>query len=215
MARRRPRAPRPRDLQGLAHGRQRQGHELRARAVRGGRRLRRGGREADARDGDDGRRSASSSRAPAASERGSEPGSPRPQILAPRTGRLLTAVLAAGAVNDFLLAGFSALTAKANELEQRTAGLTAPDTSPARPRTARVASPRAAIRQRERGKIAARSQIVGPDAVGGARHDPRRAPELGGGQMILAPAGMCPCRNQMIRSPFAASQSPRRRRPAR
>jgi hypothetical protein len=41
------------------------------------------------------------------------------QILAPRTGRLLTAVLAAGAVNDFLLAGFSALTAKANELEQR------------------------------------------------------------------------------------------------
>ncbi|HUP33463.1 MAG TPA: DUF1360 domain-containing protein [Gaiellaceae bacterium] len=40
------------------------------------------------------------------------------QILAPRTGRLLTAVLAAGAVNDFLLAGFSALTSKANELEQ-------------------------------------------------------------------------------------------------
>jgi hypothetical protein len=44
------------------------------------------------------------------------------QILAPRTGRLLTAVLAAGAVNDFLLAGFSALTAKSNELEQRTGG---------------------------------------------------------------------------------------------
>ena len=42
------------------------------------------------------------------------------QILAPRTGRLLTTVLAAGAVNDFLLAGFGALTAKANELEQRT-----------------------------------------------------------------------------------------------
>jgi hypothetical protein len=42
------------------------------------------------------------------------------QILAPRTGRLLTSVLAAGAVNDFLLAGFSALTEKANELEQRT-----------------------------------------------------------------------------------------------
>ena len=40
------------------------------------------------------------------------------QILAPRTGRLLTAVLAAGALNDFLLAGFSALTAKANRLEQ-------------------------------------------------------------------------------------------------
>ena len=44
------------------------------------------------------------------------------QILAPRTGRLLTSVLAAGAVNDFLLAGFSALTAKSNELEQRTGG---------------------------------------------------------------------------------------------
>jgi hypothetical protein len=42
------------------------------------------------------------------------------QILAPRTGRLLTSVLAAGAVNDFLLAGFSALTAKANELEEQT-----------------------------------------------------------------------------------------------
>ncbi len=41
------------------------------------------------------------------------------QILAPRTGRLLTTVLAAGAVNDLLLAGFSALTAKSNELEQR------------------------------------------------------------------------------------------------
>jgi hypothetical protein len=42
------------------------------------------------------------------------------QILAPRTGRLLTSVLAAGAVNDFLLAGFTALTNKANELDQRT-----------------------------------------------------------------------------------------------
>ena len=42
------------------------------------------------------------------------------QILAPRTGRLLTSVLAAGAVNDFLLAGFAALTSKANEVEQRT-----------------------------------------------------------------------------------------------
>jgi Protein of unknown function (DUF1360) len=41
------------------------------------------------------------------------------QILAPRTGRLLTSVLAAGAVNDFLLAAFNALTARANELEQR------------------------------------------------------------------------------------------------
>jgi hypothetical protein len=39
------------------------------------------------------------------------------QILAPRTGRLLTSVLAAGAINDFLLAGFEALTSKANELE--------------------------------------------------------------------------------------------------
>ena len=43
------------------------------------------------------------------------------QVLAPRTGRLLTTVLAAGALNDFLLAGFSALTEKANELEERTA----------------------------------------------------------------------------------------------
>jgi len=41
------------------------------------------------------------------------------QILAPRTGRLLTSVLAAGAMNDFLLAGFGALTSKANELEER------------------------------------------------------------------------------------------------
>ncbi len=44
------------------------------------------------------------------------------QILTPRTGRLLTSILAAGAVNDFLLAGFSALTAKANELEEQTGG---------------------------------------------------------------------------------------------
>ena len=42
------------------------------------------------------------------------------QILAPRTGRLLTSVLAAGALNDFMLAGFAALTSKVNELEQRT-----------------------------------------------------------------------------------------------
>jgi hypothetical protein len=41
------------------------------------------------------------------------------QILVPRTGRLLTTVLAAGAVNDFLLAGFTALTAKSNELDER------------------------------------------------------------------------------------------------
>ena len=44
------------------------------------------------------------------------------QILAPRTGRLLTTVLAAGAVNDFLLAGFNALTAKANKRERRSLG---------------------------------------------------------------------------------------------
>jgi hypothetical protein len=41
------------------------------------------------------------------------------QILAPRAGRLLTWSLAAAAVSDFLQAGFAALTAKANELEQR------------------------------------------------------------------------------------------------
>jgi hypothetical protein len=41
------------------------------------------------------------------------------QILSPRTGRLMTSVLAAGALNDFLLAGFEALTSKANELEKR------------------------------------------------------------------------------------------------
>ena len=42
------------------------------------------------------------------------------QILAPRTGRLLTTVLAAAALNDFMLAGFKALTSKADELEQHT-----------------------------------------------------------------------------------------------
>jgi Protein of unknown function (DUF1360) len=42
------------------------------------------------------------------------------QILAPRVGRLLTWSLAAAAANDFLQAGFAALTAKANELEERT-----------------------------------------------------------------------------------------------
>lgn len=40
--------------------------------------------------------------------------------VAPRTGRLLTWSLAVSAANDFLQAGFSALTAKANEVEQRT-----------------------------------------------------------------------------------------------
>jgi len=42
--------------------------------------------------------------------------------VAPRSGRLLTWSLAAAGANDFLQAGFSALTAKANELEQRTGG---------------------------------------------------------------------------------------------
>jgi Protein of unknown function (DUF1360) len=41
------------------------------------------------------------------------------QVLAPRSGRLLTWTLAAGGLNDFLLAGFSALTHRANLLEQQ------------------------------------------------------------------------------------------------
>jgi hypothetical protein len=41
------------------------------------------------------------------------------QILAPRFGRVLTWSLAAAGVNDFLQAGFAALTAKSNELEHR------------------------------------------------------------------------------------------------
>jgi hypothetical protein len=41
------------------------------------------------------------------------------QVLAPRFGRLLTVSLAASAANDFLQAGFAALTAKANELQRR------------------------------------------------------------------------------------------------
>jgi hypothetical protein len=40
--------------------------------------------------------------------------------VAPRTGRLLTWSLAASAANDFLQAGFAAVTSKANELEQQT-----------------------------------------------------------------------------------------------
>lgn len=40
------------------------------------------------------------------------------QILAPRLGRLLTWSVGAAALNDFLQAGFAALTAKANQLEQ-------------------------------------------------------------------------------------------------
>lgn len=42
------------------------------------------------------------------------------QILAPRFGRLLTWSLASAGINDFLEAGFAALTNKANELDQRT-----------------------------------------------------------------------------------------------
>jgi Protein of unknown function (DUF1360) len=42
------------------------------------------------------------------------------QVLAPRLGRLVTWTLAAASVNDFLQAGFAALTNKSNELEQRT-----------------------------------------------------------------------------------------------
>jgi hypothetical protein len=42
------------------------------------------------------------------------------QVLAPRFGRILTWSLAAAGVNDWLQAGFAALTNKANELEQRT-----------------------------------------------------------------------------------------------
>jgi hypothetical protein len=40
------------------------------------------------------------------------------QVLAPRFGRLLTWTLAGAAINDFLQAGFVALTGKANELER-------------------------------------------------------------------------------------------------
>jgi hypothetical protein len=44
------------------------------------------------------------------------------QILAPRFGRLLTWSLAAAGVNDWLQAGFAALSEKANELESRSPG---------------------------------------------------------------------------------------------
>ena len=40
------------------------------------------------------------------------------QVLAPRFGRMLTWTLAGAGVNDFLQAGFAALTRKANELER-------------------------------------------------------------------------------------------------
>jgi len=39
------------------------------------------------------------------------------QVLTPRFGRMLTWTLAGAAINDFLQAGFAALTSKANELE--------------------------------------------------------------------------------------------------
>jgi hypothetical protein len=42
------------------------------------------------------------------------------QILAPRFGRMLTWTLAGAGANDWLQAGFAALSHKANELEQRT-----------------------------------------------------------------------------------------------
>src|SRR5512133_2520748 len=42
------------------------------------------------------------------------------QILAPRFGRLLTWSLAAAGANDWLQAGYAALTSKSNELEERT-----------------------------------------------------------------------------------------------
>jgi hypothetical protein len=41
------------------------------------------------------------------------------QILSPRFGRLLTWSLAAAGANDWLQAGFNALTSKANELDER------------------------------------------------------------------------------------------------
>ncbi|HZU19730.1 MAG TPA: DUF1360 domain-containing protein [Gaiellaceae bacterium] len=41
------------------------------------------------------------------------------QIIAPQFGRLLTWTLATAGANDFLQAGFAALTNKSNELEQR------------------------------------------------------------------------------------------------
>jgi hypothetical protein len=43
------------------------------------------------------------------------------QTIAPRFGRMLTWSLAAAGANDFLQAGFAALTSKSNELEQRVA----------------------------------------------------------------------------------------------
>jgi hypothetical protein len=41
------------------------------------------------------------------------------QVVAPRFGRMLTWTLAAAGANDYLQAGFAALTNKSNEIEQR------------------------------------------------------------------------------------------------
>jgi hypothetical protein len=43
------------------------------------------------------------------------------QVLAPRFGRLLTWSLAAAGANDYLQAGFAAVSGKANQLEERSA----------------------------------------------------------------------------------------------
>ena len=55
----------------------------------------------------------------AASAPGPRPASRRRRSLAPRFGRLLTWSLAAAGANDFLQAGFAALTSKSNELQRR------------------------------------------------------------------------------------------------
>ena len=44
------------------------------------------------------------------------------QVLAPRTGRILSWTLAAAGANDVMQAAFAALTSKSNELEQRASG---------------------------------------------------------------------------------------------
>jgi uncharacterized protein DUF1360 len=51
------------------------------------------------------------------------------QILAPRTGRLLSWSLAAAGANDFLQASFAALTSKANQLEEAEADNGSPEGS--------------------------------------------------------------------------------------
>ena len=55
------------------------------------------------------------------------------QIVAPRFGRLLTWTLGAAGLNDFLQAGFAALTNKSNELESRVPYTLAWTTCPLRP----------------------------------------------------------------------------------